>query len=309
MVGPYGCITFSCWLALNAPAPGDDADANARQVKAFVTKSFKEIWPAPEYMRLYVEPNGQCNDIEDLPMITLVRFGTLPHRRNGPVDVHGSYGPDDCTIVAINGAVGHAFLSRALLVEHDPLYAEGGIVLWDEQLRAIINSKSPYDLQPRVGLANSYAVFAKTQGIFLVATELHLRDGTMTLHTIYVDMWRRVVHFGLNDGGTDMISFLIERADERDCETARDNLVNEKNFPVDPQRPDKKLVRPRVVAGRVELLGAGGQAHGREVVWWVGEQRTTRLLSAHARAHARCTELARGNLTELARGNLMIWRQ
>ena len=197
-------------------------------------------------MRLYVEPNGQCNDIEDLPMITLVRFGTLPHRRNGPVDVHGSYGPDDCTIVAINGAVGHAFLSRALLVEHDPLYAEGGIVLWDEQLRAIVNSKSPYDLQPRVGLANSYAVFAKTQGIFLVATELHLRDGTMTLHTIYVDMWRRVVHFGLNDGGTDMISFLIERADERDCETARDNLVNDKNFPVDPQRPDKKLVRVEI---------------------------------------------------------------
>ena len=33
--------------------------------------------------------------------------------------------------------------------------------------------------------------------------------------------------------------------------------------------------RPRVVAGRVELLGAGGQAHGREVAWWVGEQRTT----------------------------------
>jgi hypothetical protein len=234
MVGPYGCITFSCWLALNAPAPGDDADENARQVKAFVTKSFKDIWPAPEYMRLYVQPNGQCEDIEELPMIALVRFGTLPHRRNGPVDVHGSYGPDDCTIVAINGAVGHAFLSRALLVEQDPLYAEGGIVLWDEQLRAIINSKSPYDLQPRVGLANSYAVFAKTQGIFLVATELHLRDGTMTLHTIYVDMWRRVVHFGLNDGGTDMISFLIERADERDCETARDNLVNDTNFPVDP---------------------------------------------------------------------------
>eukprot|EP01046_Picozoa_sp_COSAG06_P007796 COSAG06_NODE_386_length_16443_cov_314.441936_22_plen_86_part_00 len=39
---------------------------------------------------------------------------------------------------------------------------------------------------------------------------------------------------------------MIERDDERDCETARDNLVNEKNFPVDPQRPEKKLVRVEI---------------------------------------------------------------
>jgi hypothetical protein len=43
-----------------------------------------------------------------------------------------------------------------------------------------------------------------------------------------------------------MISFLIERADERDCETAWDNLVNDTNFPVDPQRPEKKLVRVEI---------------------------------------------------------------
>ena len=65
-------------------------------------------------------------------------------------------------------------------------------------------------------LSGSYKVFLETSGIYVVATKLICADGTEQLHAIYLDCERDVVHFGYNDYGDDMISFLIEKPDRRD---------------------------------------------------------------------------------------------
>ena len=45
-------------------------------------------------------------------------------------------------------------------------------------------------------------------------------DGTEQLHAIYLGCERDIVHFGYNDYGDDMISFLIGKPDRRDVATA-----------------------------------------------------------------------------------------
>ena len=65
-------------------------------------------------------------------------------------------------------------------------------------------------------------------------------------HAIYIDCERDVVHFGYNDAGDDMISFLIQKPDRRDVSAAEANLVTEKNFPRDKQDPGRSLRSIRI---------------------------------------------------------------
>ena len=80
--------------------------------KAQCDAAYKMITPAPGYMRLSVDSNGQCKDIQTIDVEILTKKGVFPLRRNGPVDVTGDYGREDCVLVAINGACGYPLLTR-----------------------------------------------------------------------------------------------------------------------------------------------------------------------------------------------------
>ena len=175
-------------------------------------------------------------------MVILTKKGVFPYRRNGPVDVTGDYGREDCVIVAINGACGYPLLTRDQLTTIQPLFASGGLSLYDDRLRDIVN-KTPFTMERRKKLSGSYKVFLKTTGIYVVATKLICADGTEQLHAIYLDCERDIVHFGYNDCGDDMISFLVEKPDRRDVASAEANLVSPKNFPRDAENPGRSLVK------------------------------------------------------------------
>ena len=55
------------------------------------------------------------------------------------MDVTGNYGREDCVLVAINGACGYTLLTRDQLAVIQPLFASGGLSLYDERLRDIVN--------------------------------------------------------------------------------------------------------------------------------------------------------------------------
>ena len=55
-----------------------------------------------------------------------------------------------------------------------------------------------------------------------------------------------MVHFGFNDAGDYMISFLIEKPDRRDVSAAEANLVTEKNFPRNKEDPGRSLRSLRI---------------------------------------------------------------
>ena len=57
---------------------------------------------------------------------------------------------------------------------------------------------------------------------------------------------RDVVHFGYNDCGDDMISFLIEKPDRRDIVSAEANLLSRENFPRNTETPGRSLVKIEV---------------------------------------------------------------
>lgn len=63
---------------------------------------------------------------------------------NGPIDVFGDYGKLDCVLVALNGAFGGVYLTRADLVEIQPLFATGGLS---------IDPREDQTLQPKRTLA------------------------------------------------------------------------------------------------------------------------------------------------------------
>eukprot|EP01044_Picomonas_judraskeda_P022160 COSAG03_NODE_5431_length_1251_cov_1.647569_2_plen_161_part_00 len=136
-----------------------------------------------------------------------------------------SDGRDDCVLVAINGACGYIVLTREQLTAIQPLFKSGGLSLYDDRLRDIVN-KTPFKMERRKKLFGSYKVFLETSGIYVVATKLICADGTEQLHAIYLDCERDIVHFGFNDYGDDMISFLIEKPDRRDIKRAEENLVS-----------------------------------------------------------------------------------
>ena len=133
-------------------------------------------------------------------------------------------------------------LTRVQLTAIQPLFASGGLSLYDDRLRDIVN-KTPFKMERRTKLFNSYKVFLETSGIYVVATKLICADGTEQLHAIYLDCERDVVHFGYNDDGDDMISFLIEKPDRRDTTSAEENLISPKNFPRNTENPGRSLVK------------------------------------------------------------------
>lgn len=118
----------------------------------------------------------------------------------------------------------------------------GGLSLYDDQLRDIVN-KTAFVLQRRTKLTGSYKVFLETTGIYVVATKLICADGSEQLHAIYLDCERDVVHFGYNDSGDDMISFLIEKPDRRDIVSAEANLLRRDNFPRNTENPGRTLAK------------------------------------------------------------------
>ena len=58
-------------------------------------------------MRLSVDSDGQCKDIQTIDVVILTKKGVFPYRRNGPVDVTGDYGREDCVRI-----VGHCHVVR-----------------------------------------------------------------------------------------------------------------------------------------------------------------------------------------------------
>ena len=205
-------------------------------------KLFHLLRPLTAYMRLDVGTDGQCKDVAKIPDIVLTEKGVVPFRRNGPVDVTGLYGREDCVLVAINGACGYIVLTRDDLSAIQPLFASGGLSLYDDRLRDIVN-KTPFKMERRKKLSGNYKVFLETSGIYVVATKLICADGTEQFHAIYLDCERDIAHFGFNDDGDDMISFLIEKADRRDVMTAKENLISPKNFPRNTENPGRSLVK------------------------------------------------------------------
>ena len=235
------CDSFAKWLAL-AIHRDDQSLRSFDETKAKCDGAYKLLLPQTSFMRLNVDSNGQCKDVENIPILIVTKKGTEPHRRNGPVDVLGDYGRDDCVLVAINGACGYTVLTREQLTAIQSLFASGGLSLYDDRLRDIVN-KTPFKMERRTKLFNSYKVFLETSGIYVVATKLICADGTEQLHAIYLDCERDVVHFGYNDDGDDMISFLIEKPDRRDTTSAEENLISPKNFPRNTENPGRSLVK------------------------------------------------------------------
>ena len=227
--------TKDLWRLLQVKRQDDDT-------KVMCDTLFHLLRPTPGFMRLNVGSDGQCEDVAKIPNVVLTEKGVVPFRRNGPVDVTGLYGREDCVLVAINGACGYPLLTRDDLSAIEPLFKSGGLSLYDDRLRDIVN-KTPFTMQRRKKLSGNYQVFVETSGIYVVATKLICADGTEQLHAIYVDCERDIVHFGYNDYGDDMISFLIEKSDRRDVKSAEENLISPKNFPRNADNPGRSLVK------------------------------------------------------------------
>jgi hypothetical protein len=235
------CDSFAKWLAL-AIYRDDQSLSSFNGTKAKCDGAYELLLPQTGFFRVDTDFNGHCEYIENIPILILTKKGIEPHRRNGPVDVLGDYGRDDCVLVAINGACGYTVLTREQLAAIQPLFASGGLSLYDDCLRDIVN-KTAFKMERRTKLFNSYKVFLETSGIYVVATKLICADGTEQLHAIYLDCERDVVHFGYNDYGDDMISFLIEKPDRRDTTSAEENLISPKNFPRNTENPGRSLVK------------------------------------------------------------------
>ena len=106
-------------------------------------------------MRLNVATDGTCKDIPDIPVKVLTAKGMQPHRHNGPIDVRGDYGKLDCVLVALNGAFGAVYLTRADLVAIQPLFATGGLSLdpsIDQQVRDIVGSRTPFTVEIQIAI-------------------------------------------------------------------------------------------------------------------------------------------------------------
>ena len=129
--------------------------------KVMCDKLFHLLRPLTAYMRLDVGTDGQCKDVAKIPDIVLTEKGVVPFRRNGPVDVTGLYGREDCVLVAINGACGYIVLTRDDLSAIQPLFASGGLSLYDDRLRDIVN-KTPFKMERRKKLSGNYKVFLET---------------------------------------------------------------------------------------------------------------------------------------------------
>jgi hypothetical protein len=103
---------------------------------------FKRLLPKTDgYMRLDVAKDGTCKDIAEIPIQILNTKDMQPFRRNGPIDIFGDYGKLDCVLVALNGAFGGVYLTRADLVDIQPLFATGGLSIdprEDQTLRDLI---------------------------------------------------------------------------------------------------------------------------------------------------------------------------
>jgi hypothetical protein len=194
------------------------------------------------FMRLTVGRGGHCKDVIDLPKAAIPPGGIVPWRRNGPVDVATPYGRDNCVLVAANGAFGGVYLDRGKLSQFDDSLHQGPIAL-PAVCEVINRCKTPFVLEYSTALSKGgYDIFLRTAGIYVAVLQLTLADGTINFHAICVDGYRDVVSFGYNDFGTDQVAFLIEKADRRDTETARANLLSPRNFPVDENEPGRALV-------------------------------------------------------------------
>ena len=111
--------------------------------------------------------------------------------------IFGDYGKLDCVLVALNGAFGGVYLTRADLVDIQPLYATGGLSIdprEDQTLRDLIAKKTPFTIETRTELRNNFKVFLPTTGIYVACAELTLYDGSVDYHAIYIDCERDVVH-------------------------------------------------------------------------------------------------------------------
>ena len=231
-------------MLLSSPALTDQLDAPHKSRGTACCQR-----PKAGFMRLSVSKNGMCKDIPDIPIHILTKKGMQPHRRNGPIDVFGDYGKLDCVLVALNGAFGGIYLTRKDLAEIQPRFASGGLSIdprVDQTLRDVIAKQTPFTIETRKKLRNSFKVFLETTGIYVACAELTLCDGSVDYHAIYIDCERDVVHFGFNDAGDDMISFLIEKPDRRDVSAAKRNLVTEKNFPRNEEDPRRSLRSLRI---------------------------------------------------------------
>eukprot|EP01046_Picozoa_sp_COSAG06_P029138 COSAG06_NODE_2681_length_6459_cov_3.199528_7_plen_86_part_01 len=62
-------MPFVCYVALAAPEPSSTAAIAeiGAEVQKFLGEEIAALIPATRFMRLFVEPNGQCDDIDDLP--------------------------------------------------------------------------------------------------------------------------------------------------------------------------------------------------------------------------------------------------
>jgi hypothetical protein len=194
------------------------------------------------FMRLTVGRAGHCKDVIDLPETAIPPGGIVPWRRNGPVDVATPHGRDNCVLVAMNGAFGGVYLDRGKLSQFDDSLQQGPIDL--QAVCEVVNMcKTPFVLEYSTALSKGgYDIFLRTTGIYVAVLGLTLADGTINFHAVYIDGYRDVVSFGYNDGGADQIAFLIEKADRRDTETAKANLLSPRNFPVDKNEPGRALV-------------------------------------------------------------------
>jgi hypothetical protein len=241
--------SFAKWLALSLHSGhlreklGVPSWVHAKDL---CNRAFTALKPKTRFMRLTVGQDGRCKDIPSIPTVTLTEKGIKPWRRNGPIDVTGVYGRDDCVLVALNGAFGAVHLTRADLAAFQPLFTTGGLSLKDKQLREVVD-RSPFRVEYRKKLSNSYEVFLKTSGIYVACAKLICADGSEQYHAIYIDCERDVVHFGYNDAGTDMISFFIEKPDRRDVASAEANLVTPANFPHDTNNPGRSLEKIEIL--------------------------------------------------------------
>ena len=87
---------------------------------------------------------------------------------------------------------------------------------------------SPYAGQVQRRLADSYQVFLRATGSFLVVCKLHLKAGPIQWHVMGLDADRDLFYFGLN-GRDCQMTFLVEKPDRRDEGSAEENLL--KHFP------------------------------------------------------------------------------
>ena len=219
------------------------------------------------FLRLTIGRGGHCKGVIKLQKTAISPGGLEPWRRNGPVDVATPSGHDNCVLVAINGAFGDVYLDRDMLSQFDDSLQQGPIDL-QAACEVVNRCKTPFVLEYSTALSQGgYDVFLRKAGIYVAVLELTLADGTTNFHAVYIDGNRDIVHFGYNDGATDQIAFLIEKADRRDTETARVNLLSPRNFPVDENEPGRALVSIEVLQVAQVMLKTKALRHAKHVAY------------------------------------------